>query len=45
MGLPTETHAISEGAGTSLHIHSLIARYFLDHLPPGPKGYSVTRDD
>jgi hypothetical protein len=26
---------ISEGAGTSLHIQSLIARYFLEHLPPG----------
>ncbi|HEY1913077.1 MAG TPA: S9 family peptidase [Vicinamibacterales bacterium] len=37
MVYPNRTHAISEGAGTSLHIHSLIARYFLEHLEPGPK--------
>ena len=37
MAYPNRTHAISEGPGTSLHVHSLIARYFLDHLPPGPK--------
>jgi dipeptidyl-peptidase-4 len=36
MVYPNRTHAISEGAGTSLHIQSLIARYFLEHLPPGP---------
>jgi dipeptidyl-peptidase-4 len=35
MVYPNRTHAISEGAGTSLHIQSLIARYFLEHLPPG----------
>jgi dipeptidyl-peptidase-4 len=34
MAYPNRTHAISEGVGTSLHVHSLIARYFLDHLPP-----------
>ncbi|HEY2150143.1 MAG TPA: S9 family peptidase [Vicinamibacterales bacterium] len=37
MVYPNRTHAISEGAGTSLHIHSLIARYFLEHLEPGPR--------
>jgi len=37
MAYPNRTHAISEGPGTSLHIHTLIARYFLDHLPPGPR--------
>ncbi len=37
MVYPNRTHAISEGAGTSLHIHSLIARYFLEHLAPGPR--------
>ena len=37
MVYPNRTHGISEGAGTSLHVQSLIARYFLDHLPPGPK--------
>jgi dipeptidyl-peptidase-4 len=34
MAYPNRTHAIAEGSGTSLHVHSLIARYFLDHLPP-----------
>jgi dipeptidyl-peptidase-4 len=34
---PNRTHAISEGAGTSLHLHRLIARYFLTHLPPGAR--------
>jgi dipeptidyl-peptidase-4 len=34
MAYPNRTHAISEGPGTSLHVHLLIARYFLDHLPP-----------
>jgi dipeptidyl-peptidase-4 len=37
MAYPNRTHSISEGAGTSLHVQSLIARYFLEHLPPGPK--------
>jgi len=35
MEYPNRTHAISEGEGTSLHIYSLIARYFEEHLPPG----------
>jgi dipeptidyl-peptidase-4 len=37
MVYPNRTHAISEGPGTSLHVYSLIARYFLEHLPPGPR--------
>ena len=37
MVYPNRTHSISEGAGTSLHVQSLIARYFLEHLPPGPR--------
>ena len=37
MEYPNRTHAISEGKGTSLHIYSLIARYFEEHLPPGPR--------
>jgi dipeptidyl-peptidase-4 len=36
MVYPNRTHGISEGSGTSLHVHSLIARYFLDHLTPAP---------
>jgi dipeptidyl-peptidase-4 len=37
MEYPNRTHAISEGKGTSLHVYSLIARYFEEHLPPGPE--------
>lgn len=37
MVYPNRTHAISEGPGTTPHIHHLIARYFLEHLPPGPR--------
>jgi dipeptidyl-peptidase-4 len=32
MAYPNRTHAIAEGPGTSLHLHRLIARYFVDHL-------------
>lgn len=31
---PNRSHSISEGEGTSLHVHRLIARYLLEHLPP-----------
>jgi len=37
MMYPNRSHAISEGRGTTVHIHRLIARYFVDHLPPGPR--------
>ena len=36
MVYPNRTHSISEGDGTSLHVYSLVARYFLQHLTPGP---------
>ena len=36
MEYPNRTHAISEGAGTTAHIYRLIARYFIEHLPPQP---------
>lgn len=35
MEYPNRTHSISEGPGTTLHIYSLIARYFIEHLPAG----------
>ena len=35
MEYPNRTHAISEGEGTSFHLHSLIARYLEEHVPPG----------
>ena len=34
---PNRTHSISEGPGTSAHVHRLVARYFLDHLPAGAR--------
>jgi dipeptidyl-peptidase-4 len=34
MVYPNRTHSISEGPGTTAHVYHLIARYFLDHLPP-----------
>jgi dipeptidyl-peptidase-4 len=37
MVYPNRTHAIAEGPGTTVHIYQLIARYFVDHLPPGPR--------
>jgi dipeptidyl-peptidase-4 len=37
MVYPNRTHAIAEGRGTTPHIYQLIARYFLQHLPPGPQ--------
>lgn len=33
---PDRTHSISEGKGTTLHLHKLLARYLEDHLPAGP---------
>ncbi len=34
MVYPNRTHAIAEGEGTSLHVHSLLARYLTEHLRP-----------
>lgn len=34
---PNRSHSISEGPGTTPHIYKLIARYFVDNLPPGPR--------
>ncbi len=36
MDYPNRTHSISEGPGTSLHVHTLIVRYLEEHVPPGP---------
>ena len=35
MDYPNRTHSISEGPGTSFHIHSLIARYLEENVPAG----------
>ena len=37
MVYPNRTHAIAEGPGTTPHVYRLIARYFLDNLPPGAR--------
>jgi dipeptidyl-peptidase-4 len=37
MVYPNRTHAIAEGRGTTAHVYRLIARYFLDNLPPGAR--------
>lgn len=37
MEYPNRTHAISEGKGTRLHLHTLIARYLIENLPPGAR--------
>jgi dipeptidyl-peptidase-4 len=37
MMYPNRTHAISEGPGTTAHLNRLIARFFLQHLPPGAR--------
>ncbi len=37
MDYPNRTHAIKEGEGTSLHLHKLLARYLMEHLPAGPR--------
>jgi dipeptidyl-peptidase-4 len=38
MDYPNRSHAISEGPGTSFHIHSLIARYLEENVPAGAVG-------
>ncbi len=37
MVYPNRSHAISEGRGTTPHVYKLIASYFTEHLPPGPR--------
>jgi dipeptidyl-peptidase-4 len=36
MSYPNRDHGLREGKGTTLHMRSLIVRYLLQHLPPGP---------
>jgi dipeptidyl-peptidase-4 len=37
MVYPNRTHCICEGAGTTLHVYSLLSRYLVEHLPAGPR--------
>ena len=34
---PNRSHGIFEGAGTSLHLRTMLTDYLMEHLPPGPK--------
>jgi dipeptidyl-peptidase-4 len=34
MVYPNRSHCICEGAGTTLHVYSLLTRYLLTNLPP-----------
>lgn len=36
MAYPNRTHALAEGEGTELHVHSLLVRYLTENLPAGP---------
>ena len=36
MEYPGRTHSLSEGPGTLLHLHSLLARHLMRHAPAGP---------
>ena len=35
MVYPNRTHSISEGDGTTVHIHTLLQRYLRENLPAG----------
>jgi dipeptidyl-peptidase-4 len=37
MVYPNRNHGLQEGPGTLVHVRMLIARYLLEHLPPGPR--------
>ena len=37
MCYPNRDHGIRKGEGTSLHLRIHMARYLLNHLPPGPR--------
>ncbi len=37
MTYPNRNHGIRVGKGTSLHLHMLMTRFLLTHLPPGPR--------
>jgi dipeptidyl-peptidase 4 len=37
MAYPNRDHGLAEGIGTLLHVRVSMARYLLNHLPPGPR--------
>ena len=34
---PNRDYGLNEGARSSVHVRMLIARYLIEHLPPGPR--------
>ncbi len=37
MAYPNRDHGLREGRGTAVHVRMLMARYLIEHLPPGPR--------
>lgn len=37
MAYPNRDHGLREGPGTVIHVRMLMARYLIEHLPPGPR--------
>jgi dipeptidyl-peptidase-4 len=37
MTYPNRDHGLREGRGTAVHLRLLMARYLIQHLPPGPR--------
>lgn len=37
MAYPNRDHGLREGRGTTVHLRTFMARYLLEHLPPGPR--------
>ncbi len=37
MAYPNRDHGLREGLGTVVHVRMLMARYLIEHLPPGPR--------
>ncbi len=37
MAYPNRNHGLREGRGTAIHLRMLMARYLIEHLPPGPR--------
>lgn len=38
MVYPNRSHGIYEGAGTTVHVYTLLQRYLSEHLPAGGRG-------
>jgi dipeptidyl-peptidase-4 len=37
MAYPNRDHGLREGRGTAVHLRMLLARYLIEHVPPGPR--------